>query len=287
MKHTFAPFLRQLMLLHMTTPIDVDAYFNRIGYHGSRAATLDTLRALVLAHTQSIPFENLDPLARRPVHLSNSALEAKLIARGRGGYCFEQNLLLSDVLTQLGFRVTRLLARVMWTVSTSLPRSHMLMIVEVAGDPYVVDVGFGGLTLTGVLCLAPNVEQCTPHEPFRLLTTENEYVLQARVQGEWRPLYRFDLQPQQPVDYEPINWYVSTHPESRFVKNLIAARVMSDRRYALFNAEMATHYLSGETQRRTLSSADELRRVLENEFLIRLPSGGDVDEGLARAFRGT
>ena len=68
----------------MSTEFDVDAYFTRIGYGGSRAPTLDTLRAIVWHHTQAIAFENLDPLLRRPVRLDIASLQHKLLHGGRG-----------------------------------------------------------------------------------------------------------------------------------------------------------------------------------------------------------
>ncbi len=85
--------------------IDLGAYFKRIGYDGPRTNTLETLRALHLLHPQAIPFENLDPLLKRPVKLDLPSLEAKLVAGGRGGYCFEQDLLFAQVLSALGFKV--------------------------------------------------------------------------------------------------------------------------------------------------------------------------------------
>ena len=266
--------------------IDITRYFARIGYSGARTPTLDTLRAIVLAHAQSIPFENLNPFTAAPVRLDLAALEEKLIDNGRGGYCFEQNLLLSDVLRQLGFRVTGLAARVTWNAPPSavIPRSHMLMLVDL-GAPYLVDVGFGGLTLTGALELRADIEQATPHESFRLVPDGREFIMQASVRGEWRPLYRFDLQPQLAIDYEPINWYLSTHQESRFVNNLVAARVAPDRRYALFNREFAIHHLRGETERRTLDTAEELVEVLERDFLINVPKNAKSMQKLARALR--
>lgn len=94
--------------------MQLDAYFARIGYGGARVATLEVLRAIVARHTQTIPFENLNPFAQLPVRLDLAALERKLLHSRRGGYCFEQNLLLWNVLRQLGFEVEGLAARVSW-----------------------------------------------------------------------------------------------------------------------------------------------------------------------------
>src|SRR5665213_3130179 len=163
-------------------PVDLNSYFHRIGYAGPRIPTLATLRAIHLHHPLAIPFENLDPLLGRPVGLDVPSLLDKLIHEGRGGYCFEHNLLLARVLEDLGFRVTCLAARVIWNAPEGAirPRAHMLLRIDLGDEPYIADVGFGGQTLTAPLRLATDVEQTTPHEAFRLSTTDGDFVLQSK-----------------------------------------------------------------------------------------------------------
>jgi len=268
----------------MTPAFDLDAYFERIGYSGSRSVTLDTLSAIHLRHAQTIPFENLNPLLRWPVRLDAQSLQQKLVRDGRGGYCFEQNLLLSHALQQLGFQVTGLAARVLWNAreGTLAARSHMLLLVNLNDRPYVADVGFGGLTLTGPLRLQADIEQATPHEPFRLGRTDDAFVMQAKIGSMWTALYRFDLQEQFLPDYEVTSWYLSNHPASQFVTGLIAARPDSDRRYALRNNELAVHHLNGSTERRVLTSAVGLRATLEDIFRLALPDGPELHAALER-----
>src|SRR4029434_8767102 len=87
---------------------------------------------------------NLDILLGRPIKLDVESLERKLIDGRRGGYCFEQNLLFSAVLEQLGFKVTRLMARVRYRTTALLPRTHMAVLVDLAdGKKWIADVGFG------------------------------------------------------------------------------------------------------------------------------------------------
>jgi N-hydroxyarylamine O-acetyltransferase len=210
----------------MTVTIDLNAYFQRIGYAGPRTPTLDTLRAIHARHPETIPFENLNPLFRWPVRLDAASLEQKLVRDGRGGYCFEHNLLLGHVLTALGFSVTFLAARVLWNAPEGAvrPRSHAALLVEIDGQRYVADVGFGGQTLTGPLRLELDVEQATPHEPFRLVRAGDEFVMLSKILGEWKTLYSFDLQPQHLPDYEVSSWYLCHHPDSHFLHGLMAAR---------------------------------------------------------------
>src|SRR5438477_12188005 len=106
---------------------DLDAYLRRFEYGGSLKPTYDVLAALHLAHATHIPFENLDILLGRPIHLDLDTLQAKLVHGCRGGYCFEQNVLFAAVLEQLGFAVHRLAARVRYRAQHVLPRTHMLL----------------------------------------------------------------------------------------------------------------------------------------------------------------
>lgn len=279
------------MQLQTQDAVDLDAYFHRIGYRGECTPTLNTLQALHLCHATSIPFENLSSLIKQPVLLDLKSLQQKLIDQKRGGYCFEQNLLFRSVLLALGFQVTNLAARVLWNLpdGTITPRSHMLLQVEIEGQAYIVDVGFGGLTLTAPLVLLSDLEQDTPHEPFRLVATDptdHTYTMQVKLGEAWKSLYRFDLQAQQFPDYEVSNWYVSTHPNSLFVTSLIAAKPTSEHRYALRNNQLTVHSLNGETEQRVLNTVPDLRATLEHEFQIRLPEVAGLDDALQQMIQG-
>jgi N-hydroxyarylamine O-acetyltransferase len=263
--------------------LDIDAYFRRIGYSGSREPTLQTLRALHARHPLAIPFENLDVLRRRPVRLDVESLQRKLVTERRGGYCFEQNLFFSHVLAELGFRVEGLSARVLWEPADDVrARTHMLLFVQLGEGGYLCDVGFGGLTMTAPLRLEPEVEQTTPHEPFRLRRDGREFVSQARIRGEWRTLYRFDLQQQLQIDIEVLNFYVSAHPDSPFLTRLMAGRRNVDGTFALRDNRLSVHRLNGLSEQRELRSIAELRGVLTETFGIEVPVDADLDAALER-----
>lgn len=263
---------------------DLHAYFERIGYAGDPVPCYETLCAVHRQHATTIAFENLSPLLRQPVPLDLEHLQQKLVRGGRGGYCFEQNGLLRAALLRLGFRVTGLAARVMWNVPEGLvtPRGHMLLKVDLDDGSYIADVGFGGLTLTAPLRLVPGVEQSTPHEPFRLVATDDAYLMQARLGQEWRSLYRFDLHEQQQPDYEVTNWYLSNHPGSHFVTSLIAARPGQGCRYALRNDLLTVHRLDGTSERRRLANVGEIRAALGDLFRLSVPQSDEADRTFQR-----
>jgi N-hydroxyarylamine O-acetyltransferase len=197
--------------------------------------------------------------------------------------------LLSAALREIGFDVTDLAARVLWNVPEGaiLPRTHMLLRVDVAGEAYIADVGFGGLTLTTPLRLTVDIEQATSHEPFRLVAAGDGFLLQASLQGAWRALYQFDLQPQFAVDFEMSSWYLCHHPESIFLSILMAARPFPGGRYGLLNHRLTTHFAGGESKQRVLASAGELRAVLEGEFGVRVPDSSDWDGVFTRLIAGS
>lgn len=264
---------------------DLEAYLTRIGHHGERGADLSTLRRIVAGHADHIAFENLDPFLRRPVELEVGSIQAKLVTGGRGGYCFEHNLLLTNALDALGYRTAGLTARVLWNGPEDAPlpaRGHMLVRVDLDEGPHLVDVGFGGLTLTGVLDLAPEVEQATPHEPFRLLGVGEEFVMQARVRGSWKALYRFGLSEAVQADYELTSWYLSNHPASHFVTGLMAARSPEGRRLTLQGPQFSVHHLDGASERCVLGSPAELMRVLEDDFFVDISGLAGLELALAR-----
>src|SRR5689334_17036776 len=92
--------------------LDIPTYLQRIAYRGSLQPTAATLRALHQAHMLAVPFENLDIHLGRPLLLDRPALFEKIVARRRGGFCYELNGLFAALLQALGFDVTMLSARV-------------------------------------------------------------------------------------------------------------------------------------------------------------------------------
>jgi N-hydroxyarylamine O-acetyltransferase len=267
----------------MSQKVNLNAYFERIGFAGSIAPTLATLELITVLHPASIAFENLDPLLGRPVLLDHPSLERKLLQERRGGYCFEHNLLLMTMLRDLDFVVRGHAARVLWNNPTgaSGPLTHMVLTVDIAGTSYLVDSGFGGMTPTAPLKLKTEVEQATPHGSYRLISEDSNWQLEAKVAGEWKPLYQFDLAEMSLADYEGLNIFVSSDPASAFTKELRVALSPSGRRLALQNNRFTMHVEGQEPERRVLGTLAEVREVLADSFGIYLPDTELLDPKLA------
>jgi N-hydroxyarylamine O-acetyltransferase len=205
--------------------LDVDAYLKRLSL--ARDASFAEVHA---AHVRSIPFENLDPHRGVPVSLEPEALERKLVAGHRGGYCFEQNLLLKAALDALGSKVEPMLARVRWGApsGTIRPRTHLVLRVSDGGALWHADAGFGGGTLLEPIPFGSGGPYEQAGWRYRVIEEGDELVLQTEADGEWRDQYAFEPRPVPQIDIELSNWFTSTHPSSGFVKGLIVSRQRAD-----------------------------------------------------------
>ena len=250
---------------------DIDAYFSRLGYGGETAVTAATLAALHEAQVGAIPFENIDVLLGRPLDLSAEGIAAKLVTRGRGGYCYEQNLLFMAALRALGFEVTALAARVRMGYVAPRPRTHAMLCVEAEGRKWLADCGFGIRGLLTPLPLSPGSEVTLPLVSFRVMAEAGLYLVQARGAGEaaWADLYVFSLEPQHEVDFVMANHFTSTWPRSPFIRSLIAARVTRERRFTLCDGAF-TETTSAGTISRDLTTPEELFAVLARDFGLAL-----------------
>lgn len=204
---------------------DLDAYLARIGLSGR-----PSLAQVHRAHATSIPFENLDPRRGVPVSLTPEDLQQKLVAERRGGYCFEQNLLLKGALESLGAEVEPLLARVRLGAEPGVtrPRSHLLLRVTIDGARWHADVGFGLGTPLEPLPFGPGDEHDQAGWRFRVIEEGPELVLQTAEEGGWVDMYGFVPEPVPMVDVETSNWFTSTHPRSPFVTGLIVGTQADD-----------------------------------------------------------
>jgi N-hydroxyarylamine O-acetyltransferase len=204
---------------------DLDAYLTRIGLRGR-----PTIGQVHRAHVTSIPFENLDPQQGVPVSLAPDDLQRKLVEQRRGGYCFEQNMLLKLGLEALGAEVELFLARVRVGRDRRDPggRSHLVLGVRAEDALWHADVGFGRGTLLEPIPFGAGKVHEHSGWRFRVVQDGPELVLQTAHGENWLDLYGFVPQPVPMVDVETSNWFTSTHPRSPFVTGLVASKQQDD-----------------------------------------------------------
>jgi N-hydroxyarylamine O-acetyltransferase len=254
----------------MSVELDLGAYLRRIGLAAAPVADLAGLRSLHFAHATSIPFENLDIQLGLPIHLDLDSLQAKLVRKRRGGYCFEHNTLFLAVLKTVGFDVIACEARVRLGALELLPRTHMLLLVGLEGATWLCDVGFGG---EGLLHPVPLDGEAHGQflNTYRVAAEGGLRVLQSFHDGAWEDLYAFVPEARFPIDFVLANHYTSTHPDSRFLTTLTAQlpgpevrRILRNRAYAELRGDQA--------EGRELAT-EEVIPLLRGVFGLEVPEG--------------
>ena len=174
-------------------------YLQRIGMAATTTIKpdLQSLAAIQLAHLKTIPFENLDVVCNMNISMDPSDVQEKLVNKKRGGYCFEQNTLFLESVRCIGYQARPVLARVRYNRPPEIqtPYTHMVIIVDMGGRRYLVDVGFGGIQCVCPLSIDQiDVEQTAPDGIFRITQNDNDYdnmTMQWKMQGNWIDMYKF------------------------------------------------------------------------------------------------
>lgn len=259
-------------------PDELAAYLARIDCVPPARSDRAALAALHRAHVAAIPFENLDVRSGKGIALDLPSLVGKLVHARRGGYCFEQNGLFAAVLRTLGFAVVPLGARVRLRATRTLPRTHQLLLVEVGGEPWVADVGFGAQTLLEPVPLVAGTTFAQAGWRYRFEREDAGWVLRWAEGAAWTDLYVFTLEPQLPADLEMANWYVSTNPASRFVQTFTVQRATDAARHRLQDLEYTIDRGNGDVVTRTLAR-EEIPALLRTTFGLELPADARLPAG--------
>ncbi|EME44867.1 hypothetical protein DOTSEDRAFT_70802 [Dothistroma septosporum NZE10] len=268
------------------------------------------LTALHRYHIANVRFENLELhySTHRTITLNMDDLYDKFVVRGkeygRGGRCMENNGLFGTVLRSLGYEVRNCGGRVSreWSpnADTRVKQAgtydnwnHMLNLVRIEDQWWVVDVGMGAMGPAIIFPLQNGFES-TSVAPRRIrLQKRSIPETHARSQDEapklwcydqclvpgqsgkdsWIPTYCFTETEFLPQDYEMMSWYTSTNPRSFFTYSVLCTKLLLDEDESRVVGDVT---LFNDTYRKTvggqrepavqLKSEEERLRALETVF---------------------
>ncbi len=190
---------------------------------------------------QRVPFENLDVFAGRPVDITVTSSFDKVVARGRGGWCFELNGLFAGLLESLGFTVKRLGAAVL--LAGPNDRIDHLMIEVVLDQAYLVDVGFGsGAPIAPLPLQQRNVVRDRAGE-FEVIASPAGSTLAEIVDGVPEARYRFKRVNHKQADFEASSTLQQTDRTLVWSKAPFASRLVDGNgtRLTLARDRLITH----------------------------------------------
>ncbi len=250
--------------------MQISDYLDRIGLNAAPPTTLDGLRRLQDSHMRHVPFENLDVLLGRPLNLSPEALFDKIVTHRRGGYCFELNMIYAWLLTEIGFDMVPMLARV-WLRDPpeTPPRTHLVNRVRIDDEDWISDVGFGGRAARAPLKIEDGYEIDDGDGIIRILSDEDfGYRIQRFQTGAWSDQYTVETVPAHMSDILAGNHWTENHPSSHFRHGIGVGLFTSEGRTSFYGG-ILTHR-GTETKTQQLSGIDAVTALLENSFGLQL-----------------
>lgn len=243
--------------------MEIRDYLKRIHYEGSLEPTLETLRGLHEAHMLTVPFENLDIHLGRKIQLDEATILNKIIEQRRGGFCYELNGAFAWLLRSLGFQLNMLSAGVANRRTGFGPEyDHMTLLVHLDED-WLADVGFGD-SFRQPLLKQNALAQPQDSGTYRLQRKQIYWIVQ-REEQEWKPQYRFTLQPHELGDYEEMCEYQQTSPNSHFTRQRVCTIATPDGRVTLSDQRLITT-THGKKTERELSDQKEYDAALAEYF---------------------
>jgi N-hydroxyarylamine O-acetyltransferase len=215
--------------------INFDSYFKTLDIQPANPS-LQLVGELQKKHLAHFSFNNIAVLLGRTISLDIDDITHKIVVENAGGYCFEHNRLMHDVLSSLGFDVRCLIARVINNQDIDSPRTHRITLLKWQGDEYLIDVGFGANCLTFPIKIGSFKEGYYKQQNFRIVLNKNQdYQLEIFTKAGYYSLYIFDLNRYTEADCLAGNFYSSQHPNANFVKNLVVSLILPDKVLSLRN----------------------------------------------------
>lgn len=245
----------------------IDAYLKRLQYNRVLKADLPTLKALHYRHMLHVPFENLNIHIGQPIQLEIGHLMAKVLHENRGGYCYELNHLFGTLLEKIGFKLTRISAKVLNSEGELGPEfDHLALIVHLEED-WLVDVGFGDSFVHPKL-LELNTPQKEGGYTYKIVYQNEAFGLWRKtLEEEYKLIYAFTIYPRKIEDFFSQNSIKQSHPDSHFVRNKMCTRATQWGRYTLYN-DTFTITKDMQKEKSPVSNNEEFQQLLEEHFAI-------------------
>lgn len=216
--------------------IDLPAHLQTQRYTGNPTTDLHFLTQLYIHTISRLPYENLW-IHYSPTHLNSIAPETNFTNivthnRGRGGYCFQVNILFNHVLRLLDFPAYLAPVRMRKRID-GVPQGaysgwvHVTNIVTISNTQrYSLDVGFGSDGPTAPIALCHNVPQTNLGTqeirlwrdwiPMQLHRSEASklwiYQFRNSADAEWNSFHAFDETEAMEEDFGHLNWWAGGHP---------------------------------------------------------------------------
>jgi len=266
----------------------VEAYLDRLGLP-AEPPSAQALTRLHRAHVERVPYETFWLHLGEPLGIDPSASMRHVARGGRGGYCFHLNGAFSELLTHLGYRVTRHVAAVhdgdvptdaSWGNHVALV-VHDLVGFDNPSGRWYVDVGLGDAL----------------HAPLPIVTGEHRdrvmrFTLSTLGGGAFHlghdPAGSFagvavEARPASMPEFAGRHLFNVTSPESSFARTVTAQRRHADGVDLMRGCVLTRRRLTAtDTSTQVFARCGEWLDGLDEIFGIRLDARADATAELWR-----
>ncbi|CAN5662957.1 arylamine N-acetyltransferase [soil metagenome] len=249
--------------------MDKNSYLGRIGITENEIApTLQNLKLLQRQHLLNVPFENLDIHWKRPILLDKGKFYQKIVGEHRGGFCYELNELLNELLKEIGYKTKIVSARVSNGKDFGAEYDHLAILAEIGGEEFLVDAGFGDFTAEP-LRFVLDEEQPDETGIFKLTKHDEEYFGVVKKDGdEWKSEYIFKNMNRDLSEFAGMCQFHQTSLESHFTRGKVCSLMTNDGRKTLTDKKFI-ETKNGVKHETEIGSEDEFNQCLEREFKIK------------------
>lgn len=248
------------------TTIDVQKYLHRIGIKESTSVNLRFLKLIQQSHLYTIPFENLDIHYGTPIKLDVLRIYEKIISQRRGGFCYEINGLLHQLLIQIGFEAELIAARVFQKADQYSPLyDHLAILVQLEDQQYLVDAGFGKFTLLPLpIIFKENI--IDPLGTFKMEEYKNEFIKVSSLKNDnWTPEYIFSTEPRELLEFAERCHFHQTNEQSHFTRKKMISQLTSTGRITLHEDKLVETF-HGEQKTYVIDSNEQFNKLLYQYF---------------------
>lgn len=281
--------------------MEVAKYLSRIGFTGETEVSLKCLSELQTCHQLAVPFENLDVFCERNKLLELEVLYERIVNEKRGGWCCELNGLFSWLLGQLGFSVRKVSASYFNPVKQQFNKmyDHMGLIVSLAGQEYLTDVGWGNINAHYLpIRLTPNSVHVQPGGSYQLKKESDYWYLMHKLRdtvghhreeknavvdkATWEVIHRFTTEEKELEEFQERCDEYQTDPENQLATVPMSIIKQDEGRtvVVLFGQRLTTVKLMEGTDVRTNQLGlknEETNKKLKDIFGIVLEKELDIE----------
>lgn len=244
------------------------AYLAHLGVD-AEPPSVAALDRLVVAHLDRVPYETTWIGLGERWTLDPIAAISRIVGAGRGGYCFMLNGALGELLSSLGYTVTRHVGGVHppgGDVAAALTNHLVLVVSGLEGGSWYVDIGMGDGP-AGVMPLGPST---LDQPPYRYSLTPADAPLDWLLTfgppgGEPTQAMAFSDTPVSMDAFATRHVHLSTSPESGFVRVPTAQRRQRDR-VTIVRACTVTRAGAGGDERSIVDRRADWFALLADDF---------------------